>query len=59
MKDTPQHIYDLQLKIWLSKAPGERLLRFLQDNDDLQQALKKAKIQLNLPDTVTNFPPQA
>lgn len=58
MNDTPQHIYDLQLKIWLSKPPGERLLQFLQDNDDMLQALKKTKVQLNLPDTITNVSPQ-
>jgi hypothetical protein len=57
MTDTPQHIYDLQLKIWLSKTPEERLMQFLKDNDDLRIALKEAKEKLNLPDTVTNFPP--
>lgn len=57
MTDTPQHIYDLQLKTWLSKTPAERLLQFLQDNDDMRSALKEAKEKLNLPDTVTNFPP--
>ena len=57
MTDTPQHIYDLQLKIWLSKTPGERLMQFLKDNDDMRIALKQAKEKLNLPDTVTNFPP--
>lgn len=57
MTDTPQYIYDLQLKIWLSKTPGERLLQFLKDNDDMRKALKEAKEKLNLPDTVTNVPP--
>jgi hypothetical protein len=33
MQDTPQHIKDLQLKIWLSKPPMERLRQFLIDND--------------------------
>ncbi|MES1220897.1 MAG: hypothetical protein ABUT20_35680 [Bacteroidota bacterium] len=56
MTDTPQHIRDLQLKIWLSKTPAERLMQFLKDNDDMRMALKKAKEKLNLPDTVTNFP---
>ena len=56
MTDTPQHIYDLQMKIWLSKTPGERLLQFLKDNDDMRIALKQAKEKLGLPDTVTNFP---
>ncbi len=57
MTDTPQHIYDLQLKIWLSKTPEERLMQFLKDNDDMRKALKEAKEKLNLPDTITNFPP--
>ena len=32
MTDTPQHIKDLQLKIWLSKSPMERLKRMMEDN---------------------------
>lgn len=32
MQDTPQHIKDLQLKIWLAKLPMERLRQFLIDN---------------------------
>ncbi len=59
MTDTPQHIYDLQLKTWLAKTPGERLLQFLKDNDDMRKALKEAKEKLHLPDTVTNLPPAA
>lgn len=46
MTDTPQHIKELQLKLWLSKTPGERLYQFLIDNDKMYQgilALKKAK----------------
>ena len=58
MTDTPQHIYDLQLKIWLSKTPAERLMQFMKDNDDMRKALKDAKEKLGLPDTVTNFPPE-
>jgi hypothetical protein len=57
MTDTPQHIRDLQLKIWLSKTPEERLMQFLKDNDDMRMALKEVKEKLHLPDTVTNFPP--
>ena len=44
MTDTPQHIKDLQLKIWLSKSPAERLKQFLLDNEDLYkfwQTIKK------------------
>ena len=35
MEDTPQHIKDLQLKIWLSRPPMERLRQFLVDNEKL------------------------
>jgi hypothetical protein len=35
MNDTPQHIKDLQLKIWLSKSPMERLKQFMEDNEAL------------------------
>ena len=37
MNDTPQYIKELQLKIWLSKSPGERLKQFLEDNASLFQ----------------------
>jgi hypothetical protein len=39
MNDTPTHIKELQLKIWLSKTPGERLYQFLIDNDKMYQAI--------------------
>ena len=35
MTDTPQHIKDLQLQIWLAKPPMERLRQFLVDNEAL------------------------
>jgi len=35
MTDTPQHIKQLQLKIWLSKSPGERLRQTLESNGQL------------------------
>ena len=35
MSDTPQHIYDLQLHLWLSKPPMERLRQFMIDNEAL------------------------
>ena len=56
MTDTPQHIYDIQLKNWLSKTPAERLEQFLTDNDAMRQALKNAKEHLHITDTVTNLP---
>lgn len=33
MKDTPKHIRDLQLKIWLSKPPMERLRIYIEENE--------------------------
>jgi|GEM_PF-3512111 len=42
MTDTPKHIQELQLKIWLCKTPGERLRQFLTDNDVMYKALLKA-----------------
>lgn len=35
MTDTPKNIKDLQLRIWLSKPPMDRLLQFLTDNETL------------------------
>lgn len=43
MEDTPEHIKKLQLEIWLSKTPAERLRQFLIDNDTLFQFWNKAK----------------
>lgn len=35
MTDTPQNIKAIQLKIWLSKSPMERLKQMVVDNDAL------------------------
>ncbi len=35
MIDTPKHIKEAQLKIWLSKPPGEHLIQFLTDKEVL------------------------
>lgn len=43
MDDTPQHIKDIQLKIWLSKTPMERLRQFLIDNEALYLFWDNAK----------------
>ncbi len=43
MTDTPQHIKDRQLHIWLSKPPMERLKQFLLDNEALHQFWNNAK----------------
>lgn len=47
MTDTPQHIKDLQLEIWLSKPPMERLKQFLIDNEVLYQFWQNAKAENN------------
>jgi len=49
MTDTPQHINELQLKLWMSKTPEERLYVFLSDNHDMYQALREFKIKNGLP----------
>lgn len=46
MHDTPEHIKQLQLKIWLEKPPGERLRQFLLDNETLFKAWQKAKEEI-------------
>lgn len=52
MNDTPQHIKELQLKIWLSKSPAERLKQFMEDNASLFQFWNKAhKFNTKTPDT--------
>jgi hypothetical protein len=43
MTDTPKHIRALQLKIWMSETPGERLLQFIKDNEVMFRIWKKAK----------------
>jgi hypothetical protein len=35
MTDTPSHIKTLQIKIWLSKSPMERLRQMMVDNESL------------------------
>ncbi len=48
MNDTPKHIQQKQLEIWLAKTPAERLRQAITDNDTLfkswdiaQQQIKK------------------
>ena len=43
MTDTPQEIKELQLKIWLSKSPMERLHKMLVDNQALFQFWDKSR----------------
>lgn len=49
MTDTPPHIKDLQLKLWLQKTPGERLYQFIMDNDAMLNALRKTKKEMGIP----------
>ncbi len=53
MTDTPKHILEIQLKLWLEKTPGERLLQFLTDNDALYKAIQatKEKIKHQVPES--------
>jgi len=44
MTDTPQHIKELQLKLWLSKSPMERLKQTLESNGQLLQFWSSAQI---------------
>lgn len=46
MTDTPKHVQQIQLDLWLAKSPGERLLQFLHDNDALYKAILEAKQQI-------------
>jgi len=51
MTDTPKHIEELQLKIWLSKPPMERLKQMMTDNEALMQFWSVThKIDNNSPD---------
>jgi hypothetical protein len=45
MTDTPRHIKELQLKIWLSKSPMERLRQTLEDNGQLLQFWSSAHVE--------------
>jgi hypothetical protein len=44
MTDTPQHIKELQLKLWLSKSPMERLRLTLESNGQLLQFWSSAHV---------------
>ena len=46
MTDTPKHIKDLQLKLWLAKTPEQRLFQFITENDAWWKAIKEAKLHL-------------
>ena len=43
MTDTPKHIKEFQLKLWLAKTPEQRLFQFITENDAWWKAIKVAK----------------
>ncbi len=45
MDDTPEHVKKIQLQIWLSKPPMERLRQFLTDNEALYMFWQNAKTE--------------
>lgn len=47
MTDTPEHIKKIQINIWLSKSPMERLLQFLMDNEALYNFWRQNNTALN------------
>lgn len=47
MQDTPQSIKDLQLKLWLSKPPMERLRQFLIDNEAFFKFINEVRRSLH------------
>ena len=47
MDDTPDHVKKLQLQIWLSKSPEERLRRAIEDNEALYAFWEEGKKQLD------------
>jgi hypothetical protein len=49
MDDTPQHIKNLQLELWLKKPPGERLYQAIIDIEAMRKGLTDAKKKLGLP----------
>jgi hypothetical protein len=54
MTDTPPHIKEMQLKLWLSKPPMERLRQMMMDNEALFEfwsATHKSKSPSPLPDS--------
>jgi hypothetical protein len=49
MTDTPQHINDIHLKLWLERSPGERLYQAIIDIEAMRIFLREVKNGLGLP----------
>ena len=45
MEDTPEHVKKIQLELWLAKTPGERILQYLKDNEELYKMWDAVKAQ--------------
>ncbi|MBC7552834.1 MAG: hypothetical protein H7257_02520 [Taibaiella sp.] len=48
MQDTPEHVKKIQLELWLAKTPGERILQYLKDNEELYKMWDSVKAQQQL-----------
>ncbi len=48
MTDTPKHIADMQLKLWLQRTPGDRLYQSIIDIETMRNALRDYKIRNGL-----------
>ena len=46
MQDTPDHVKKIQLQIWLSKTPEERLRQAIEDNEALYTWWAEGRKQL-------------
>jgi hypothetical protein len=51
MKDTPEHINKLQLQIWFSKSPEQRLKQAIEDNAAMFRFWKMNQNQSRVPGT--------
>lgn len=49
MTDTPKHIAELHLRLWLQKPIEERLYQTIQDIEQMREALKQIKKNMGLP----------
>lgn len=43
MTDTPQHIRDLQLELWLKRSPADRLRQCIEDSDAFYRFVENVK----------------
>jgi hypothetical protein len=54
MTDTPDHIKQIQLQIWLSKPPMERLKQMMEDNEALFRFWNGCTVHQRLPQRKKN-----